>query len=175
MRRSGTFLVVAHCLLNANAKVKGLAPFRGAMNEVILPFLEIGAGLLQLPCPECTFLGMCRWGMTAEQYDVPAFRAHGRKLLKPVVYQIEDALATGYKVLGVLGVEGSPSCGVDWTCRGYQGGSCGEGEHRASKSSGSGVYMNIFRGMLQDRGVSLPFVGVDEERPDMKALMNLLP
>jgi predicted secreted protein len=112
--------------------------------------------------------------MTAEQYDVPAFRSHSRKLLKPVVYQIEDALATGYKVLGVLGVEGSPSCGVDWTCRGHQGGSCGAGEHRACKSSGSGVYMNIFRGMLQDRGISLPFVGVEEERPNMKALMNLL-
>ena len=175
MRRSGTFLVVAHCLLNANAKVKGLAPFGGAMNEVILPFLEIGAGLLQLPCPECTFLGMRRWGMTAEQYDVPAFRSHSRKLLKPVVYQIEDALATGYKVLGVLGVEGSRVAGWTGPVGATRGDPAVRGEHRACKSSGSGVYMTIFRGMLQDRGISLPFVGVEEERPNMKALMNLLP
>lgn len=174
MRRNGTLLVVAHCLLNANAKVKGLAPFEGAMREVILPFLEAGVGLVQLPCPECTFLGMRRWGMTSEQYDIPSFHAHGRKLLEPVVYQLEDALAAEYRVLGVLGVEGSPSCGVRFTCRGFQGGSCGEGEHRAYRSPGSGVYMVLFRKMLCERGITLPFVGVDEASPDMEVLMGLL-
>lgn len=170
MRRNGTLLVVAHCLLNANAKVKGLAPFGGAMTEVLFPFLEAGVGLIQLPCPECTFLGMRRWGMTSEQYDVPSFRAHGRQLLDPMVYQVEDALAAGYKVLGVLGVEGSPSCGVSFTCRGYQGGSCGEGKHEAYKSPGRGVYMALFEKMLKEHNVVLPFVGVDEATPDMKAL-----
>ena len=35
-------------------------------------------GVIQLPCPEATFLGMRRWGMTREQYDVPAFRRHSQ-------------------------------------------------------------------------------------------------
>jgi len=173
MRRNGTLLVVAHCLLNANAKVKGLAPFGGAMGEVILPFLEAGVGLIQLPCPECTFLGMRRWGMTSEQYDIPPFRAHSRKLLEPLIYQVEDALDTGYRVLGVLGVEGSPSCGVGFTCRGYRGGSCGEGEHKAYLSPGRGVYMALLENMLKERGLVLPFVGVDESAPDLDSLEAL--
>ena len=42
MHRSRAVLVVCHCLLNANAKVRPLAAYSGAALAVIEPFLQIG-------------------------------------------------------------------------------------------------------------------------------------
>ena len=115
-------VLLAHCILNPNAKIAGAAQTRGAIPGVLEGLLQDGVGIVQLPCPEQTFGGCRRWGMTREQYDVPCYRKHCRSLLEDVVDQMEDYLRNGYEVLGIVGVDGSPSCGVDRTCAGYKGG-----------------------------------------------------
>ena len=115
-------VLLAHCILNPNAKIAGAAQTRGAIPGVLEGLLQDGVGIVQLPCPEQTFGGCRRWGMTREQYDVPCYRKHCRSLLEDVVEQMEDYLRNGYEVLGIVGVDGSPSCGVDRTCAGYKGG-----------------------------------------------------
>ncbi|MDJ0622385.1 MAG: hypothetical protein QNJ17_05440 [Desulfocapsaceae bacterium] len=74
MNRGRKILIVCHCILNINAKIQPLAPVQGVLTETIRPYLDDGCGLFQLPCPEVSYLGMNRWGMTREQYDHPAFR-----------------------------------------------------------------------------------------------------
>ncbi|WP_457551064.1 CD3072 family TudS-related putative desulfidase [Desulfobacula sp.] len=122
MKRSKKIIVVSHCLLNANAKVGPLAEYPGVLRNVMDRFIEDGVGILQLPCPESSYLGIKRWGMSYEQYDLPNFRRHCRNILIPSLDQVETFIAAGYEILGVIGADGSPNCGVIKIPSGLSGG-----------------------------------------------------
>jgi predicted secreted protein len=167
--RSREIVVVAHCHLNANTKVHGLACYPGVRADVMGPLIEQGAGIVQLPCPEATFLGMKRWGMTVEQYDTPAYRRHCRDILGPVLDTLVSLVEDGCTIRAVLGVDGSPSCGVEETCSGYEGGEVEEllaGRILAPcarRSPGRGVFMEEFEAALRSAGLGdTPITGIGE-------------
>ena len=64
----------------------------------------------------------------------------------------------------LIGVDGSPSCGVDRTCVGYPGGEIASVRllPECSIVEGRGVFLECLMSMLHDRGVSIPAVGIDE-------------
>lgn len=169
MHRGRRLLVVCHCLLNANAKVFPLAGAPGAYLEVLEPFLREGIGLFQLPCPETAYLGCSRWGMTREQYDHPAFRRACAAMLGPAVDQLEALARDGCEIMAVLGMDGSPSCGVFQTCEGYGGGEPAyPAIHAALPAAvrfvpGEGVFVAVLRRLLADAGLTPPFWAVDEQ------------
>ena len=105
---------LAHCLLNANAKVDEGARCPGVFSPLVSLLRERGATLRQMPCPELPFGGTRRFWAVREQYDTPAFRAHCRRLAAPVAMQIAADLAAGARVV-IVGVDGSPSMGVELT------------------------------------------------------------
>lgn len=167
MNRSRTICVVASCLLNANAKIKPYAVCPGVNTRVLLPWIEQGAGLLQLPCPETTFLGMKRWGMTCEQYDTQAYRDHCRAMLRAPLLEVQAYAEAGYELAAVLGVNGSPSCGVDTTCAGYTGGEVSPEAAREQGRAlrmipGRGVFMQELAAMLEAQGLAIGFTGIDD-------------
>lgn len=171
VKRSGKILVVCHCLLNANAKVYPLAGTAGVYEDVLKGHIEAGVGLLQLPCPELSYLGINRWGMTREQYDHPNFRLHCEWLLESTLNQMEAFAQAGFEILGIMGMDGSPNCGVNRTCLGYTGGEIGAPGGVAQQvdslrmSDGPGVFMEVFRAALEKRGIMASFFAVDEATP----------
>mgnify|MGYP000501244457 CR=1 FL=1 len=171
MHRARKILAVVHCILNVNAKVYPLARVSGAHTELLREYLEAGVGLIQLPCPELTYLGANRWGMTREQYDHANFRAHCESILKAPIQEVEALMRGGCTILGVLGMDGSPNCGVHRTCFGLEGGELtGEEEFRRQRSrlkmvEGKGVFMEVLEALLEARGLSIPFLAVDEGNP----------
>lgn len=118
MERSRKIILLAHCVLNGNAKVEGLCGYRGAMPEVVTLLMQYGIGMVQLPCPEMQVLGCARWGHVKEQLDTPHFRKVSGELLSPIVMQLQDYQRNGYDLVAVVGLDGSPSCGVTRTCSG---------------------------------------------------------
>ncbi|MEK3719327.1 CD3072 family TudS-related putative desulfidase [Paenibacillus sp. FSL H8-0034] len=110
MKRNKKIIVTSHCVLNQNAVVAELARSNGVMTSVIEWSHQQGYGIIQLPCPEFTFLGPERPPMTVEQYDTPEFHAHNRKILAPVIEQLQVYQNHGYTIVGGLGIAGSPSC-----------------------------------------------------------------
>jgi len=162
--RSRRIIALAHCHLNSNSKVLGLACYPGARAEVVAPLIEGGVGIVQLPCPEASFLGMKRWGMTVEQYDTPAYRRHCRKILRTTVDTLRALADDGCTIEGVIGVEGSPSCGVETTCGGYAGGELEDASgQQAARIPGRGVFFDELRGMLAEVGLGdVPFSGVED-------------
>lgn len=156
---------MCHCILNANAIVQGEAEYEGAMREFVEPLIAEGTGIIQLPCPESTFLGLRRCPMTSEQYDTPAFRRHCAKLVEPFLDQVEDAVENGVLLLGVVGVKGSPSCGVTSTCTGYGGVKAGKVTVVARRSDRSGVFVEVLRRALESRGVEISMTDVDNSDP----------
>ena len=109
-----TVCYLAHCLLNANAKVDEGARCAGVSAPVLGLLREHGATIRQMPCPELAFGGTRRFWAVREQYDTPAFRAHCRTLAEPVAEQIRADLGAGARVV-IIGIDGSPSMGVELT------------------------------------------------------------
>lgn len=171
MKRSRRILLVCHCLLNANAKVHPLASTPGVFTDAIMPHIHSGCGLFQLPCPETTYLGVNRWGMTKEQYDFPSFRAHCRNILQAPLSQLVAFQQAGYVFEGVMGMDGSPNCGVNVTCEGYTGGEIGaidkiERQLKALRHvTGKGVFMEELIDLLQQHDIRPQLLAVQESLP----------
>ena len=178
-------LFVAHCLLNTASKV-AREPREGARQEeelriaVLKKAIDQGVQLVQLPCPEFTLYGACRWGHVREQFDNTFFRAHSRNILEPIIREIQEYLAhpRRFEVLGIVGIDGSPSCGVSYTCRGAWG---GELSRRADlqevistvqRAEGSGVFMEVLNELLHEANIELPLVGLFA--PERERVLSLL-
>lgn len=159
-------VILSHCILNEKSKAKGYVQEPETIEKVVLPYIQEGIGIIQLPCPEFTYLGNLRWGMTKDQYDTPAFRKHCRKILMPIIEQIEEYVNRGFSVVEIVGIKGSPSCGVFETCTGYTGGELSEESFKKQKAklvSGSGVYIEELKKLLKEKELSVPIVQLNEE------------
>jgi predicted secreted protein len=171
VNRSKKIIVVCHCLLNANAKVSPLAVYPGVLRQVMDAFIESGTGIIQLPCPETSYLGLNRWGMCFEQYNHPNYRRHCRRILESSVDQIEAFSSAGYEICGIIGAEGSPNCGVTKIPSGLTGGVIRDRKMVESQlkaftyKQGSGVFLSELKSMLKDNGISAKLMAVDEKNP----------
>lgn len=116
-KRSEKVIFVSHCILNQNAKVRGIARYPGAVTPLVEMFLEQGIGIYQMPCPEMAYLGAMRWGHVKDQYNNPMFRRHCQRLAEGVVDEVENYRQCGYQVLGFVMMDGSPVCGLNRTPR----------------------------------------------------------
>ena len=173
MKREKKIVLVAHCILNVNAKVEGIAPSKAGVDELVIGLMRQGFGIIQLPCVEQDMCGIRRWGQVKEQLDHPNFRERCYTLLQPIINQVEDFIQNGYSVCGVIGLDGSPSCGVELTCSGEWYGEIGEGFNVLEKANSlqmvpkSGVMMDVLKSMLKERNIEIPFLAVDEANPEM--------
>jgi hypothetical protein len=59
-RLTTSVVLVAHCVLNQNAKLDACARYPGAIVEASEALFREGVGILQLPCPELLCLGLDR-------------------------------------------------------------------------------------------------------------------
>ena len=124
--------------------------------------IDNGIQLIQLPCPEFTLYGANRWGHVSNQFDNIFFRNHCRKILRPIIDQMKEYLAhpDRFEVLGVMGIDGSPSCGVDYTCEADWYGSFEEREGLEETLSTcklvrkSGILMQVLKEMLAEENLT---------------------
>lgn len=125
-------MFVSHCLLNENVRYPGGATCPGAVPEVLERYLHDGIGLCQMPCPEQRAWGGVRKRHLLHLYGRRPLRwrpvrltmlAVGnawtrrvyRRLARRVADDIADYLRSGFEVVEIVGVGGSPSCGVSTT------------------------------------------------------------
>lgn len=161
-------LMVSHCLLNPYSQVKGRRTAKQSAQFAISRALQAGVGLLQLPCPEFTFEGPNRWAKVREQYDTVFFREHSQRLMEPLFDQLQEYLEDGSRLLGVLGVDGSPSCGAYHVSVGEGWGGCYDKPAPeapwipppTAKILGRGVFLQVVAEGLEARGWSVPVLGV---------------
>ncbi len=159
--RGGKVIIVAHCLLNQNSRVYGAAKQAALVREVVELAYSRGVGLLQMPCPELLYAGYRRFWSVKEQYDNPGYRRFCRKLSRQVADYVEEYLKNRVKVVGVVGVAGSPSCGALTTASSSEW----MGDPRKASSStrvgGMGVFINELVKELEARGIKLEFTEYD--------------
>ncbi|MBW1697670.1 MAG: hypothetical protein JRH18_12525 [Deltaproteobacteria bacterium] len=154
--RGRRVVFLAHCFLNTNTRFPGGCAFEGATVPLIETLLNSGLGIVQMPCPEFLCLGLEKekFGELSES----ELRACFRKLAEDVVRQIAAYVECGHEVAGIIGMNPSPSCGVEIT----KGKGTMLGKDRdASEKDGSGVFIEELKSIAAERGLAdLPFFGV---------------
>jgi predicted secreted protein len=159
-KRSGRIAVVAHCILNQNSRVLGVAERSSMITEIVEFLMRNDVGIVQMSCPELTYGGVSRKPQTKHQYDTPTFRSHCKKIAKEIVDQIQDYAKCGINTEIVIGVDGSPSCGVSETSKE----SSYENTSKYGKVKGSGILIEQLCLALKERKISIPFYGIKHER-----------
>ena len=131
-KRGRRVVFLSHCLLNENTRYLGGACRTCCVREVIEHSMDQGVGMVQMPCPEQQVWGgvlktrmLALYGRRARAFPgvvkalLPvgllymrwAYRAMARK----VAAQIDDYVSSGFTVVGIVGIDGSPTCGVRTT------------------------------------------------------------
>jgi len=154
-KRSGKIALIAHCIINQNSRALGLAE-RSSITAEIVDFLVCNEiGIIQMPCPELGYAGILRPPQTRDQYNNATFRKHCRKIVEEIVSQVQEYEKCGIKLKFIMGVNGSPSCGVNEI---------------------SGIFMDELRFKLDKRAILVPFYEVNFERikEDIIALEKLI-
>ena len=130
--RSGRVVFLSHCLLNQNVRYLGGAGHPGGVSELAGGYLARGTGICQLACPE-----QRAWGGVLKRRMLVAYGSAGtlrapaaRLLLRPFLWytrrvyarlaraitrDVLDYRRCGIEVTGLVGIGGSPSCGVHTT------------------------------------------------------------
>jgi predicted secreted protein len=131
-QRGGRVVFLSHCLLNENVRYLGGATRPGDVDEVVDAAQRAGVGICQLACPE-----QVAWGGVLKRHLLLAYgsdqrgtgparrlltrvflvytRWRYRRIARRVAAEIADYQRSGIAVVGVVGIDGSPSCGVQRT------------------------------------------------------------
>jgi predicted secreted protein len=168
LKRNKKIILICHCIINSNSKVEGLSQYGGIFKEFVNLIAEKDIGIIQLPCPEMIVYGIKRWGHVKEQFDTLFYREQCREMLRPIVQQTKSYIDAGYEILGVVGIDGSPSCGVNHTCSGEFRGEISNNDELESiletlkEVKGSGVFMEELKSYLEEVGIKIPFTAINE-------------
>lgn len=126
-RRGGRVLFLSHCLLNQNTRYPGGAVAAGAVPDAVRGPMDEGVGIVQMPCPEQRVWGGVRKRYLLWALDHPRttglgvvlmplirryLRVRYRLLARQVAKEVEDYVRSGFEPQALVGVAGSPSCGV---------------------------------------------------------------
>ena len=166
-------MLVAHCVMNQNSISDGTADYPGSIKEVVNLLLQSHVGILQLPCPELHCLGLDRGDVHGaerpviventrirESMERPEAMRNLRALVGPLVHQIEEYLRHGFTILGIVGINRSPSCGVDTTSM------------MNREVSGRGVFVNELRKELEIRDINVDWIGIRANETE-QALLSI--
>jgi predicted secreted protein len=156
--RSKTLIFVPHCLLNQNARDAGSADFSAMMKPLLDVLTANDVGIIQLPCPELMVLGLGRRRQASpprtirELLELEESQVRLGHFIEQVVYQIREYQAKEFHIIGILGKNGSPTCGVQAS--------------RYVRASGvrEGVFIRLLRKRLQAEGLDIEIVGIDDHR-----------
>lgn len=76
--------------------------------------------------------------------------AHGRltALVEQVMWQIGEYHRHGFEILGVIGANRSPDCGVETTSAGNV------------ETAGMGLFMDALSRAMEEAGISIPMTGL---------------
>lgn len=163
--RSKKVIFLAHCLLNQNAISDGTAVCPAAFGELIQLLLDREVGVVQMPCPELCCLGLDRGDVHGADRPVVEENTRIRRAMEKdgprqkrealadlVAEQVQEYHKHGFQVLGIVGANRSPNCGVETT------------SDFDREVEGRGAFMEAIAQRLEAAGISVPMLGL--KRPD---------
>ncbi|MFH1573871.1 MAG: CD3072 family TudS-related putative desulfidase [Acidobacteriota bacterium] len=169
--RSKKLILVAHCVLNQNAISDGTADYPGSAKEAASLLLQSQLGIIQMPCPELHCLGLDRGDPHGAERPVVVENTRIRELMKQrpasrilrflvrsLAYQMDEYLRHGFTIAGIVGINRSPSCGVNTTSTNNR------------EVEGEGIFIEALRKELESRNIHTRWTGIKTSDPERSLL-----
>lgn len=173
--RSKRVIFVAHCVLNQNSISDGTADYPSANVDVIHALMDAQVGIIQMPCPELCCLGLDRGNIYGAESPVVVENTRIRKemqqapasvrlvvLVDQVMLQIEEYYKHRFEIIGIVGINRSPCCGVDTT------------SDHDNEISGQGIFVAAIQKALAAKNLSIPVIGIKSTPDAVKRVQALL-
>ncbi len=164
-KRSKKIIIVAHCILNQNSISDGTADCPSQFREIVDLLEKNEIGIIQLPCPELMCLGLDRQDKNGSSRELLNENSRIRNLIgtrnnldklnelaRPILYQIKQYLEYGFNIIGIIGINRSPSCGIETT------------SINNKEENGKGIFTEILLEELNNVGIVLNAIGVKTSR-----------
>ena len=138
--------MLAQCVM-----AEGVAKhFAGMVKPVVDFCMRNDINIIQMPCPEtiCAAGGLGRPPRGKVWYENHGLRQTSAQIAKTQAEYIARLLAAGIDIVGVVGMDFSPACAVNYLNRGR------------SIVKGEGIYIEELRREFTQHGIVVPFVGV---------------
>ena len=173
--RSRKVIFTAHCFLNQNSISDGTAVYPACFKGLIDCLTENDIGIIQMPCPELMCLGLDRKNPAGADSPVTAENTRIRRVILEednyarleqladlVIFQILEYRKHDFDILGIIGANRSPNCGVETT------------SDNDEEVPGKGLFMELLGKKLSENGIVLPMWGIksDEDLEKIKELLK---
>lgn len=182
-KRSRKIALVANCIINQNAKVDEFALYPAMIPGFVNLLEKYNFGIEQMPCPEMYTAGIRRWWQVSEQYSTSGYTRSFTFLANIVIDLVEDYLRNNFTVV-LIGVDGSPSCGVNLTDTDKDNKWIGSPTLKYKKGDdctkkGAAPFIKVLKEQMILRNLpDIPMIGlpmdVPGEKIDLKVLENFL-
>ncbi|MEA3037127.1 MAG: hypothetical protein QOH04_2904 [Sphingomonadales bacterium] len=149
--RSRRCIFVSHCMLAQCVMAEGVAKHFAAMVKPVVQFcLDNDINIMQMPCPEslCAAGGLARIPHGKAWYEQNGLRETSSSIAKGQAAYVQRLIEGGIEVLGVVGIDFSPACAVNYLNKGR------------SIIRGEGIYVEELKRELAALDIELPFIGV---------------
>ena len=173
--RSKKVIFLAHCLLNQNAISDGTAVCPAAFGELIQLLLDREVSVVQMPCPELCCLGLDRGDVHGADRPVVEENTRIRRAMEEngprqkrealadlVAEQVQEYQKHGFQVLGIVGANRSPNCGVETT------------SDKDRELEGRGAFIEAIAQRLEAEGTAVPMIGLKGRDDALKKVAALL-
>jgi predicted secreted protein len=183
---------VSHCLLNENTRYIGGAFCYGVNENVVMELLKSKTGIVQMVCPE-----QIVWGGIEKKYlwipigvklklkkyllrfIYPVFIFYSKcrywLIAKRVVREICDYIKSGYTIKRIIGIDGSPTCGVNNTLDMYKSlkyfedidvsmltrKTFNDDMYRTCCVNENGLFISVLKKLLNKKGVIIDVGSID--------------
>jgi predicted secreted protein len=165
-KRGKKVVLVAHCVLNQNTKLDRCAQYSGAIPEVVQLLLDKGIGIIQMPCPEMFRLGLDRQvalstNPTIESEDTriaeimidKKSQEICERMADDALFQIEEYIKNDFEIIGLIGINGSPTCGIETTWADFK------------EFKGYGAFIKVLYSKISINGIKLSMKGIKANDP----------
>lgn len=115
--RSDKFIFVPFCLMAQAYQAQGIVKYewKSSIKPIMQILIDNDINIIQMPCAEASYNNsLLRNPMGISKYDTPQFNEHCEEIATQVASQIREIIDSGYKIIGILGIEQSPSCCVNY-------------------------------------------------------------
>jgi len=168
-QRSKKIIFIPFCLICQSFQARGIVHFgfSSKISPVVDEILKHDVNIIQMPCPESQFggyeQGLKREPKGFDEYDTSEFVSLCDKLSDQVMEQIKAITNNGFEVLGVLGMEYSPSCSIALQYT------------RKGTIKKPGHFIALLMEKLDKEGFKIPFVGINRRgiNASVEKLKNL--
>lgn len=154
-KRSKKFIFIPFCTICQAFQAQGIVryDFSSVMTPIIEEIMKHDLNIIQMPCPESKLggynNGLQRLPQSIKKYDTPEFREICRDCTSEVIAQIKAILKNGYEIIGILGIENSPSCSIELQ---YSN----NGTYHQP-----GIFIEELKKQLEQNSIEIPLLGIN--------------